>query len=100
MCSVYPISHIQYYIFLIPISSFMYSNWVSIIRQCSCFDTYKDLGRSQVQLLVNLKPHDGQPVNATTFLTASHKPDRIILITMICSWSLFMLDSTIVLDNS
>ncbi|KAK4484738.1 hypothetical protein RD792_007331 [Penstemon davidsonii] len=28
-----------------------------------------------------LRPHDGQPVNSVTFLTAPHRPDHIILIT-------------------
>ncbi|KAF6141322.1 hypothetical protein GIB67_008499 [Kingdonia uniflora] len=28
-----------------------------------------------------LRPHDGQPVNSATFLTAPHRPDHIILIT-------------------
>lgn len=31
--------------------------------------------------LVTLRPHDGQPVNCVAFLTASHRPDHIILIT-------------------
>lgn len=31
--------------------------------------------------LVVLKPHEGQPVNSATFLTAPHRPDHIILIT-------------------
>ncbi|XP_015900750.3 enhancer of mRNA-decapping protein 4 [Ziziphus jujuba] len=28
-----------------------------------------------------LRPHDGQPVNSVTFLTAPHRPDHIVLIT-------------------
>ncbi|XP_015881518.3 enhancer of mRNA-decapping protein 4 [Ziziphus jujuba] len=35
----------------------------------------------KAQPLVVLRPHDGQPVNAATFLTAPHRPDHIILIT-------------------
>ncbi|XP_010252981.1 PREDICTED: enhancer of mRNA-decapping protein 4 [Nelumbo nucifera] len=31
--------------------------------------------------LVVLRPHDGQPVNSVTFVTAPHRPDHIILIT-------------------
>ncbi|KAF8414304.1 hypothetical protein HHK36_002306 [Tetracentron sinense] len=31
--------------------------------------------------LVVLRPHDSQPVNSVTFLTAPHRPDHIILIT-------------------
>ncbi|KAJ0986941.1 hypothetical protein J5N97_005297 [Dioscorea zingiberensis] len=31
--------------------------------------------------LVTLRPHDGQPVNCVAFLTASHRPDHIVLIT-------------------
>ncbi|KAL5981340.1 hypothetical protein ACLOJK_015395 [Asimina triloba] len=31
--------------------------------------------------LVTLRPHDGQPVNSVTFLTAPHRPDHIVLIT-------------------
>ncbi|XP_010272529.1 PREDICTED: enhancer of mRNA-decapping protein 4-like [Nelumbo nucifera] len=31
--------------------------------------------------LVVLRPHDGQPVDSVTFLTAPHRPDHIILIT-------------------
>ncbi|KAF8409801.1 hypothetical protein HHK36_005880 [Tetracentron sinense] len=31
--------------------------------------------------LVVLRPHDGQPVNSVTFLTAPHRPEHIILIT-------------------
>ncbi|KAG7028301.1 Enhancer of mRNA-decapping protein 4 [Cucurbita argyrosperma subsp. argyrosperma] len=31
--------------------------------------------------LLVLRPHDGQPVNAATFLTAPNRPDHIILIT-------------------
>ncbi|KAL6975136.1 hypothetical protein U1Q18_023931 [Sarracenia purpurea var. burkii] len=33
------------------------------------------------QPLVVLRPHDGQPVNSVTFLTAPHRPDHIVLIT-------------------
>ncbi|CBI18779.3 unnamed protein product, partial [Vitis vinifera] len=36
--------------------------------------------RKLVPLAV-LRPHDGQPVNSVTFLTAPHRPDHIILIT-------------------
>ncbi|XAR67319.1 hypothetical protein NMG60_11002026 [Bertholletia excelsa] len=36
--------------------------------------------RKEQPLLV-LRPHDGQPVNSVTFLTAPHRPDHIILIT-------------------
>ncbi|PON47233.1 WD repeat containing protein [Parasponia andersonii] len=35
----------------------------------------------KAQPLAVLRPHDGQPVNAATFLTAPHRPDHIILIT-------------------
>ncbi|GMP52040.1 hypothetical protein CsSME_00018018 [Camellia sinensis var. sinensis] len=35
----------------------------------------------KLQPLVVLRPHDGQPVNSVTFLTAPHRPDHIILIT-------------------
>lgn len=35
----------------------------------------------KTQPLAVLRPHDGQPVNAATFLTAPHRPDHIILIT-------------------
>ncbi|XP_078443223.1 enhancer of mRNA-decapping protein 4-like [Wolffia australiana] len=31
--------------------------------------------------LVTLRPHDGQPVNCVSFLTAPHRPDHILLIT-------------------
>ncbi|OVA19716.1 WD40 repeat [Macleaya cordata] len=31
--------------------------------------------------LAVLRPHDGQPINAATFLTSPHRPDHIILIT-------------------
>ncbi|XP_052207019.1 enhancer of mRNA-decapping protein 4 [Diospyros lotus] len=31
--------------------------------------------------LLILRPHDGQPVNSVTFLTAPHRPDHVILIT-------------------
>ncbi|KAF3451917.1 hypothetical protein FNV43_RR08013 [Rhamnella rubrinervis] len=31
--------------------------------------------------LAVLRPHDGQPVNSVTFLTAPHRPDHIVLIT-------------------
>ncbi|GFZ12684.1 transducin/WD40 repeat-like superfamily protein [Actinidia rufa] len=33
------------------------------------------------QPLAVLRPHDGQPVNSVTFLTAPHRPDHIMLIT-------------------
>ncbi|XP_038712127.1 enhancer of mRNA-decapping protein 4-like [Tripterygium wilfordii] len=36
--------------------------------------------RKAVPLAV-LRPHDGHPVNSVTFLTASHRPDHIVLIT-------------------
>jgi len=35
----------------------------------------------KAQPLVVLRPHDGQPVNSVTFVTAPHRPDHIILIT-------------------
>ncbi|XP_058112978.1 enhancer of mRNA-decapping protein 4-like [Magnolia sinica] len=31
--------------------------------------------------LLTLRPHDGQPVNSVTFLTAPHRPEHIVLIT-------------------
>eukprot|EP00268_Persea_americana_P027004 TRINITY_DN2652_c0_g1_i5.p1 TRINITY_DN2652_c0_g1~~TRINITY_DN2652_c0_g1_i5.p1 ORF type:complete len:1372 (-),score=326.96 TRINITY_DN2652_c0_g1_i5:364-4479(-) len=31
--------------------------------------------------LVTLRPHNGEPVNSATFLTAPHRPDHIVLIT-------------------
>ncbi|KAG2688741.1 hypothetical protein I3760_09G109400 [Carya illinoinensis] len=36
--------------------------------------------RKQLPLAV-FKPHDGNPVNSVTFLTAPHRPDHIVLIT-------------------
>ncbi|KAL6547037.1 hypothetical protein OROMI_022758 [Orobanche minor] len=33
------------------------------------------------QPLAVLRPHDGQPVNSVTFLSAPHRPDHIVLIT-------------------
>ena len=44
----------------------------------------------KAQPLVVLRPHDGQPVNAATFLTAPHRPDHIILITAVCFCCLFL----------
>ncbi|MQL78335.1 hypothetical protein Taro_010770 [Colocasia esculenta] len=35
----------------------------------------------KVMPLVTLRPHDGQPVNSVSFLTAPHRPDHIVLIT-------------------
>ncbi|XP_047341433.1 enhancer of mRNA-decapping protein 4-like [Impatiens glandulifera] len=35
----------------------------------------------KAQPLVVLRPYDGQPVSSVTFLTASHRPDHIILLT-------------------
>ncbi|KAL5577748.1 hypothetical protein UlMin_019447 [Ulmus minor] len=35
----------------------------------------------KAQPLAVLRPHDGQPVNSATFLTAPHRPDHIILVT-------------------
>ncbi|CAK9180709.1 unnamed protein product [Ilex paraguariensis] len=35
----------------------------------------------KMQPIAVLRPHDGQPVNSATFLTAPHRPDHIILIT-------------------
>ncbi|KAE9456498.1 hypothetical protein C3L33_11488, partial [Rhododendron williamsianum] len=45
------------------------------------FSTDKNLGGPQTAPLVVLRPHDGQPVNSVTFLTAPHRPDHIVLIT-------------------
>lgn len=33
--------------------------------------------------LAVLLPHDGDPVNSVTFLTAPHRPDHIVLITAV-----------------
>ena len=33
--------------------------------------------------LAVLLPHDGDPVNSETFLTAPHRPDHIVLITAV-----------------
>lgn len=33
--------------------------------------------------LTVLKPHDGNPVNSVTFLTAPHRPDHIVLVTAV-----------------
>lgn len=33
--------------------------------------------------LAVLRPHDGQPVNSVTFLTAPHRPDHIVLVTAV-----------------
>ncbi|RVW87163.1 Enhancer of mRNA-decapping protein 4 [Vitis vinifera] len=41
----------------------------------------EDLGGRKLVPLAVLRPHDGQPVNSVTFLTAPHRPDHIILIT-------------------
>lgn len=60
---------------------------ISVLIQIKIWEDRK------AQPLVVLRPHDGQPVNAATFLTASHRPDHIILITAVCSFSFTLVES-------
>lgn len=50
----------------------------------------------KAQPLVVLRPHDSQPVNSVTFVTAPHRPDHIILLTAVLSQhSVFCFDNFI-----
>lgn len=43
--------------------------------------------------LAVFKPHDGNPVNSVTFLTAPHRPDHIVLITAVYAPNLSIVSS-------
>lgn len=43
--------------------------------------------------LAVFKPHDGNPVNSVTFLTAPHRPDHIVLITAVYASNLSIVSS-------
>ena len=68
-----------YYYYYYYFSGFynIYLSTTPLLQQVKIWEDRKPLPLSV------LKPHDGNPVNSVTFLTAPHRPDHIVLITAV-----------------